>query len=222
MRKTIFDDGFQDDLVEQADFEGNDGIPMLLDCDNAEIPSRLVPFNKARTDSLKTGYVHFYIHDRQYGEILTNTKRYVPLLRQFDGVITPDPTIVIGKSRCLHTISTYMNRAIGFYLQTQGIPIIPNIRWGDPSTYDFCFLGVPKNSIVSISTHGAIKRDKSNGNLLRTYFRMGLKEMLLRIKPSDVIVHGFMPEDIFGEFQSMTRFHRYPSEFEQTHKKGGE
>lgn len=222
MRKTIFNDGFQDYLVEQANFEGKDGIPALVNCNNVEIPSRLVPFNKAKTDSLKTGYIHFFIHDCQYGGILTNTKRYLPLLKQFDGVITPDPTIVIGKSRCLHTVSTYMNRAVGFYLQTQGIPVIPNIRWGDPSTYDFCFLGVPKNAIVCISTHGAIARNKSNGNLLRTYFKAGLKEMLSRLQPSDVIVYGFMPKDIFGEFEGRTRFHRFPSEFEQTHKKGGE
>lgn len=221
MKKTIFDDGFQSYLTENASFDGRDGIPKLYDTNNAEIPQRLVSFNKAKSDLLKTGYVHFYTHDSQYGDFLANTKKYIPLLRQFDGVITPDPTIIIGKSRCLHATSTYMNRAIGFYLQTQGIPVIPNVRWGDPSTYEFCFLGVPKGSVVSIGTHGAIARDKSTNNLLRNYFKHGLKEMLIRLEPKDVIVYGYMPDDIFGDFKNKTRFHRFPSEFEQTHKKGG-
>ncbi len=220
MKKTIYDDSFQDYLVENAKFEGKDEIPCLANLHNVEIPNRLVPFDKAKHDTLKTGYIHFYIHDYKYAEILTNTKKYVSLLSQFDGVITPDPTIVIGKSRCLHTVSTYMNRAVGYYLQKEGIPIIPNIRWGDPSTYEFCFLGIPKKSIVAISTHGAIAKNKLDHNLLRTYFKMGLKEMLKRLEPSDVIVHGYMPKDIFDEFKDMTIFHRYSSEFEQTHKRG--
>lgn len=222
MRKTIFKDGFQDYLVSEAELVGADGIPRLLKTTNTEIPCRLVPFNKAKNDLLKTGYIHFYIHDSEYKEILVNTKKYLPLFRKFDGVITPDPTMIIGKSRCLHVISTYMNRAVGFYLQTKGIPVIPNVRWGDPSTYEFCFLGIPKKSIVCISTHGAIAKDKSNNNLLRNYFKLGLREMITRLEPSDVIVHGRMPDDIFLEFKNETLFHRYPSEFEQTHKKGGE
>lgn len=220
MRKTIYDNGFQSYLIKNAEFEGKDGIPKLLDINNQEIPIKLIPFNKVKYDKNKQGYVHFYIHDKYYDEILTKTWKYVKTLRSFDGVITPDPTIIIGDSRCTQATCTYINRAIGFYLQNKGIPIIPNIRWGDPSTYEFCFLGVPKNSIVAISTHGAIARNKEDGNLLRKYFKMGLEEMLKRLSPTDVIVHGYMPDDIFKEFENKTRFHRYASEFEQTHMKG--
>lgn len=221
-RKTIFDDGYQSYLVEGATFEGQDGVPCLMDLKNAEIPSHLVPFSKAKTIEKKTGYVHFFEHDIRFADVLASTKDYVGLLQQFDGIITPDPTIVIGKSRCLHATSTYMNRAVGFYLQTMGIPVIPNIRWGDETTFDFAFLGVPKHSIVCISTHGAIQKDASNGNLLRRYFRQGLLEMLRRLEPSTILVHGYMPNDLFSDLRKDWNFVRYPSEFEQTHPKGGE
>ena len=121
---------------------------------------------------------------------------------------------------CIQATSTYMNRAIGYYEQCRGISVIPNVRWGDSTTYDFCFLGIPKQSVVAISAHGAIARDKSNQNLLRRIFKDGLRKMLEVLEPTDVLVYGRMPPDIFEEFDGLTRFHRYPSEFETTHTKG--
>lgn len=113
-------------------------------------------------------------------------------------------------------MNTYFNRAIGFYLQKNGIPVIPNVRWSDESSFDYCFLGIPANSIVSISTHGCIRSATE-----KEYFRKGLYEMLSVLTPSDVVVHGFMPEAVFGEYISYTNFHRYESQFERTHRKVG-
>lgn len=114
-----------------------------------------------------------------------------------------------------------MNRAVAYHLQKEGIPVIPNIRWGDETTYSFVFLGIPKNTIVAISTHGCIKKDSKNNNYLRKCFKKGLKEMLKQLEPKMVIVYGYMPNDIFEEFKKDTKFVRYPSEFEQTRKGGG-
>lgn len=219
MKKTIIDDGFQDYLVDGAKFEGTDGIPCLLKTKHV-IPASLVPFDKARTSKNKRGYLHFYIHDCKYGDILTNTKKYDDVISRYDGIITPDPTITIGMPRCIQAASTYMNRAIGYYEQCRGVPVIPNVRWGEPSTYDFCFLGIPRHSVVAISTHGAIARDKSSNNLLRNIFKDGLRKMLEILEPTDVLVYGYTPPDIFKEFYGLTRFHRYPSEFEMTHGNG--
>lgn len=219
MKKTFFDDGFQDYLVDGARFEGRDGIPRLLNT-TGEIPATLIPFDKAKTSKTTHGYLHFYIHDRQYGKILTDTRKYDELISRFDGIITPDPTIVIGMPHCIQAAATYMSRAIGYYEQCRGISVIPNVRWGDPSTFDFCFLGIPKHSVVSIGTHGAIARDRATGNLLRNCFRDGLGRMLDVIEPTDVLVYGYMPDDVFRDFLGRTRFHRYPSEFERTHSQG--
>ncbi len=219
MKKIIIDDGFQDYLVDGAKFEGHDNIPCLLKTKHV-IPTSLIPFDKAKTAKNKRGYLHFYIHDCKYSDILTNTKKYDEIISHYDGIITPDPTITIGMSHCIQAASTYMNRAIGYYEQCKGISVIPNVRWGDASTYDFCFLGIPKHSIVAISTHGAIAKNKSSQNLLRRIFKNGLKKMLEVLEPTDVLVYGYMPRDIFNEFYGITKFHRYPSEFEMTHMKG--
>lgn len=182
---------------------------------NTQIPKGLVPFNKIRTEKDKNKYVHFYLHDYKFSQILTSTNKYVDLLKQFDGVITPDCSLLINQSQCLQQTNTYFNRAVGYYLQKQGIPVIPNIRWSDETSFDYCFLGVPKHTIVSISTHGCIRSQTE-----KEIFKKGLNQMLLVLKPETVIVHGYMPLSVFSDFLELTNFVRFPSEFELTHKRG--
>ena len=52
-------------------------------------------------------------------------------------------------------------------------------------------------------------------------FKIGLEAMLEALSPSAVLVHGYMPEEIFGEYIGQVDFHRYASEFERTHRKEG-
>lgn len=219
MKKTKLNDCFHDYLIENTPFDGIDeyeSIPSILDMHNTEIPNDLIPFEKIKQEKNHRKYVHFYMHDEGFIDVLTNTRAYVSILKTFDGVISPDPTIKVGQKKYLQQTNTYYNRAVGAYLQKQGIPVIPNIRWGDERTYEFCFLGVPKNIIVSISTHGCILSNKD-----KDYFRKGLAEMLKRLEPSKVIVHGYMPDSVFGDFLTNTRFHRFQSQFEKTHPKIG-
>ncbi len=215
-RKTIFDDGFQAYLTEGATFVGDPGIPMLMKLDNVQIPKDMIPFGKANACKNKRQYVHFYQHDKEFSRVLTATTRYLNCLKAYDGVITPDCTMMIGQSPCLQQANTYMNRAVGFFLQKNGIPVIPNIRWSDKSSFDYCFLGVHQNSIVSVSTHGCITSKAE-----REMFRDGTEAMLDALNPAAVLVHGYMPDEIFDEFSGQVQFYRYASEYERTHRKEG-
>lgn len=216
VRKTIFDDGFQSYLTEGATLVGGPGIPMLMKPDNVQVPKDILPFGKVNVCQNKRQYVHFYQHDKEFSRVLTATTRYLDVLKLYDGVITPDCTMMIGQSPCLQQANTYMNRAIGFYLQRQGIPVIPNIRWSDESSFAYCFLGVHPGSMVAVSTHGCIATKEQ-----KDMFRIGVEAMLEAICPSIVLVHGYMPDEIFGQFYGQVEFHRYASEFERTHKKEG-
>lgn len=215
-RKSIFDDGFQSYLTENAVLVGDPGIPVLMDLNNTDIPKDMIPFSKAKTAANKRQYVHYYEHDKEFSTVLTGTKTHLDLLKQFDGVITPDCTMMIGQAPCLQQANTYMNRAVGYYLQKNGIPVIPNVRWSDESSFGYCFLGIPYHSIVSISTHGCITSREE-----RRMFKTGLSAMMLKLQPHTVLVHGYMPDEIFGEFLNDAEFHRYASQFERTHRKVG-
>lgn len=214
MKKTIFDDGFQAYLTEGASFVEPYGIPMLMDLPNVDIPKDMIPFSKINITKNKRQYVHFYQHDKEFSRVLTSTTLYIDRLKLFDGVITPDCTMAIGQSPCLLQANTYMNRAVGFYLQKHGISVIPNIRWSDERSFDYCFLGVPKGKIVSVSTHGCISTKEQ-----REMFRIGMRAMIESLSPKVVLVHGYMPDDIFHKFVDIVELRRYPSEFERTHIK---
>jgi hypothetical protein len=83
---------------------------------------------------------------------------------------------------------TYRNRCYSFYLQRQGVKIIPNVRYADPPSYNFCFLGLPKNSVISIGTHGCIKsRDDQE-----MHYR-GLNETIKQLSPSAIVIYGALP-----------------------------
>lgn len=217
MKKTILDDGSYPYLTEGAELVGSPGIPSLLNLQNTQIPCGLIPFEKIKKCSNKRQYVHFYMHDKYFSRVLTATNKYVDLLKEFDGVITPDCTLLVGQAPCIQQTNTYFNRAVGFYLQKQGIPVIPNIRWSDEKSFEYCFLGVPKHTIVSISTHGCMRstRDKE-------LWRTGIEEMIRVLEPSDILVHGYMPDEMFSRFYGFANFHRYPSLFELTHRKRGD
>lgn len=210
-----FENGFLDYLTTNITIVGKSEIPMLMDLDNTQIPNDIIPFSKMKYAKDKRVYVHCYEYDHVFSELLTNTKKFLSLIKQFDGFITPDCSLLIGDSRSVQQINTFLNRAVGLYLQKQGIPVIPNIRWSDESSFDHCFLGVPKNTIVAISTHGCIQKKEE-----KEMFKIGLDAMLNELQPKSVIVHGYMPDSIFGEYLTHVDFHRYKSNLEKT--RGGD
>ncbi len=179
---------------------------------NTQIPKSLIPYEKIRKARNKRQYVHFYMHDKGFRNVLTDLKRHIWLFQQFDGIITPDPTLDMKQSRCLQQTTVWFRQAVGSYCQRHGIPVIPNIRFGTEKTYDFCFLGVPRHSIVAISTHGCVDTKEK-----KAHFRKGLEQLLRVLEPDDILVHGYMPHDVFDDYLSFARFHRYPSEFEKKH-----
>jgi len=71
-------------------------------------------------------------------------------------------------------------------LGQNGIPVINNVRWGTPESYDYSFEGIPENSIVAIGTVGGSPRQLVN----RERFIEGLYEMVKRLKPHTILIFG--------------------------------
>ena len=212
MLRNKIDDGFNPELVSGAFFDGLLEIPHIKRSDKIIIPSALIPFSQRnRSDNYKE-FVHFYEHDKNFATVLTAAKEHLDCLKKFQGVISPDCSLYRDMPLVLQIANTYMNRAIGHYLQSKGLYVIPNIRWGDERSYTtielpekFAFLGVPKHSIVSIGTYGCIK-SKEN----KIYFAEGLEAMLEELEPKVVLVYGGMPDSIFTKVKDRTKFVHYP------------
>lgn len=68
--------------------------------------------------------------------------------------------------------------------------VIPTVTWSTPESFDFCFEGIEKHSIVAIGMIGC-KRSKED-------FLLGYNEMIKRIEPSAIIYFGTPFEEMEG------------------------
>ena len=70
----------------------------------------------------------------------------------------------------------------------KGIRVIPSVNWGDESTFDFCFEGIEKGSVVAVSTYMASEHDNRQDQ--KEWFMAGYNEMLRRIEPEKIICYN--------------------------------
>ena len=134
--------------------------------------------------------VHFFLDDNKFGSIYSQTEEKVETLKRFKAVLTPDFSMYTEMPTALQLYNCFRNRWVGAYLQSKGVKVIPTVRWGDLESFNYCFDGVEKGSIVAVSTIG-LKGDKAN-------FLLGYHEMLRRIRPEAVICYGKPFEEMKG------------------------
>lgn len=154
------------------------------------------------------------MHDITFRQVITNTKKYVDELKSFGAVVSPDCSLYLDMPLVLQQANTYLNRAVGHYLQRNGITVIPNVRWSDERSFEFCFLGLEKHGVYSISTHGCIRGKKQ-----KIRFEKGLSEMIKTLDPKMIIVHGSMPLEVFEEYLNKVTFVQFDSYIAQVFAK---
>ncbi len=84
--------------------------------------------------------------------------------------------------------NTFRNRWVGAYLADKGIKVIPTVSWGLENTFDFCFNGIEKGSVVAVSTY--MVSEHGNHRDQKEFFMKGYNEMLRRVEPELVICYN--------------------------------
>ena len=206
-------DVFHAFMVQHAEFDGEMEIPCVKTTDM--LPTRLVPFSHAISEKDHSGFVVFYERDEKIETFWNNPKKYLPMLKRYDGVITPDYSLYYDMPYAMQVWNTYRGKAVGAWLNDNGIPTIPNVRWGDECTYELACLGVERNSTIAVGTHGCIKSKE-----YRHMFIHGFDYILDKLKPKNVIVYGNAPPRIFGLATMYgVNILRFESAFGLSHKK---
>lgn len=183
--KEVFSTMYKGFMVEGAKFCGEFDIPECP-CTATEIPVDLVYYADPKIPVNFNGFVHFYIDDYKFESIWKHPKTALKKLRRCDGVITPDFSTYREMPMALKIYNTYRMRALGYWLGTQGIKVINNVRWSTAQSFKFTFLGIPKNSIVSVSTVGCLGSKADN-----EFFTEGLEVMVERLSPSHILAYSF-------------------------------
>ena len=146
---------FKSGLVDGACFSGVYEMPVLMLSNHK--PTEAIPFHNAARTKNHNQWVHFYIDDYKFESVWKDPNRYLPMFKRFKGVITPDYSLYRDMPLVMQMWNTYRNRALAYWLQNEGVDIVPNVRWGDERTYDFVFEGLPHGGTVAVSTNGCIQ-----------------------------------------------------------------
>jgi hypothetical protein len=179
-------DIFDAELLRGATPCGSEGVPLLEKTDY--VPKDLVSWaNRCR--GKETQWLHFYIHDYQFDSVWPIKRMYLKTFRRFEGVITPDYSVYHDMPPIWQKWNTYRSRVVGFWLQGEGIKVIPNVRWGDGRTFSFAFDGIQRGGTVAVGANGCTRAPED-----RVHFLHGFKEMLGRLCPK-VVVYGRLPEE---------------------------
>lgn len=151
----------------------------------------LIGYDKINQSNDYKSTVHFFLDDYRFESIYNNPEKKIETLKKFNAVLSPDFSMFVEMPIALQLFSTFKNRWVGAYLQEQGITVIPTVRWGDLTSFNFCFDGIEKGCAVAVSTIG-VKKEKA-------HFMLGYNEMLSRIKPSKIICYGKPFDEMKGD-----------------------
>lgn len=173
------------DMVSRLDC-GADGFPELPKADAK--PDELQGFNYAKStpsDQKRGKGCHFFIDDYQFERIWNSPAQYLGILRGYDCVLTPDFSLYMDMPDPMQEWNRYRSAALGHYWAENGITVVPTLSWAQPSSYRFCFKGIPKHSTVATSTVG-VARDKD----AQEVWHDGMREAMRRLEPSRVLLYG--------------------------------
>lgn len=186
------------------------------------IPVRLVTWEEAKQIHKKhiakkeyvyheDAFVNWYLDDYKFDGtrgIWHDYKFVLKVLRHFEGAITPDFSTYQDFPEPLKLYATYRMRLYGYWLGNEGIKVVNNVRWGTEETFDYCFEGIPTNSIVAIGTVGGSPRKLID----RERFETGLYKMVEVLHPHTILVYGSANGSCFDKLRAMgIQIVSYPS-----------
>lgn len=171
------------DIYDPDAVEGKYQMPIIRRCE--VVPEKLIGFNEVLSSRCYNCGVHMFVDDYQFERLWNHPKRYINPLKRFQCVFTPDFSLYMDMPMAMKVWNTYRSRMIGQFFQKQGIKVIPTVSWAEPETYDFCFDGIEKGSIVAVSTTGCIRDDSARNTWID-----GMEAMIDHIHPSKILAYG--------------------------------
>lgn len=160
-----------------------------LDWENMEIIGLQ---NISPNNADKNKLVIMFNYDKKLLSLWNEPLKKIGLFQSYAAIATPDFSLYpkMNINEIQHNI--FMSRWLGVTWQNYGCTVIPTVGWATPETYDICFSGIEKQSIVIISTLGCHEHSKE--------FLDGFNELKKRIEPSLIIVFGDMIKGMTGTF----------------------
>lgn len=187
-------DVFRAFLVKNACYAGDLEIPCIK-IEN-QLPTKLISFSKALEDKDYDAWVHFYEDDAKFERLWNRPKQYLPILKKYAGVISPDFSVYRDMPLVMQQWNIYRSRAIGHWLQENGVHVIPNIRFGDERTFELSCTGITKHGVIAVGSYSCIKLLTE-----RKYFKNGLSYVINTLHPHTIVVYGSTENEVFAQYK---------------------
>lgn len=163
-----------------------------------------IPFNFAKSEKHPDGKgIHFFVDDYQFARVWNSPDTYIPMLRKFYCVCSPDFSTYSDMPMAMQIYNHYRKHWLGAYMQLMGVTVIPTISWSTPDSFDWCFDGEPAHSIVAVSSVGT-----QNNPEAKNLFDAGYNEMMRRLGPSEVIFYGKVPLEFDWNVRRIEPFYK--------------
>ena len=208
-------DVFNAFLVSLATYAGLFEFPCIRP--TYVVPERMLPFSKALSCHDYNQWVHFYEDDFLFERIWRNPRKYLEVLQRYEGVILPDFSLYRDMPLVMQLWNIYRSRAIGHWLQMNGVTVIPNIRYGDRRTYRVCCDGIEKHCVIAVGTHGNMKHKVD-----REIFLEGFDVIINRLQPTVVMIYGSASTKYFQKYIDVgIEIVQFESDYSISHKEVG-
>ena len=135
--------------------------------------------------------VHFFVDDYQFLRVWDRPDTYIPMLRKFQAVCSPDFSMFTDFPKAVNVYNHYRKHWLGAYWQEHGVRVIPTIGWVDEDSFEWCFDGEPIGGTVAVSSVGT-----QGGAEAKAYFLRGFNEMSRRLNPQTIVFYGTVPPEL--------------------------
>ena len=195
---------YKEDILGGKLSEGAFNMPCLAPVHDIK-PELLVPFNAVMSlkPQQKTScfpFFHFFIHDYQFERLWSNPTPYVPFLKSLNRGIGPDHSMFHYMHPSELLINCCRNRMMAFFLQRQGVLLIPNACFGRENTLQWAFDGLPENSVLATGSISCME-----DGMVKRSFLNGLHELDRKKHPEILYVYGEFPEEWKDKFKMEIR-----------------
>lgn len=173
-------------LVEGAVYP--DGVFPFSPSVKDEVPKRIITWTEAQSSEDHDAWVCFYEPVAAYDSIdgiWADPKRALKLLRGFRGVIIPDFDRNPRTPYPVRYWNVYRSHALGYWLNSQGIPVINSVAYDYKFWYHDCD-ALEKGYVIALDTQ---KLDPARSED-RWQLDASIHNIMERLKPSKVIVYG--------------------------------
>ena len=195
-------DFFRTWYFEGAELVGEYRMPKLS-------PTRSIPRNVISLSEISSVkdrqncWVDHFVDDFKFNSAWNNLDLKLPVYRQFEGVIGFDWSLDEAFQPGMNIWHCTKSRNADYYLQQNGIDVIPVASWVGRDSFRWCLDGLPERSNIAVSTNGC----KSSLDSLRIFLD-GVEVVQDCLRPSSLIVCG-VPLKELSRYDNVIYYENY-------------